>query len=455
MVNLGESNINNMARLPTPGSDNNSWGAILNDFLSIEHNSDGTLKTSGSLATKADDNAVVHLTGAQTVTGTKTFSSSPIVPTPSLGGHATTKSYVDLAVTAGAPDATTSAKGIVQLAGDLAGTATAPTVPGLAGKEPTITAGSTSQYYRGDKSWQTLDKTAVGLSNVDNTSDTTKNSATVTLTNKTISGASNTLSNIPQSAVTNLTTDLAAKATDNTVVHLAGAETITGVKTFTGTPVISTITNTGTLTLPTATDTLVGRATTDTLTNKTLTTPTIASFTNATHTHTNAAGGGQLTDAALSSAVTVPKGGTGAVSLTGILVGNGTAAVTTISAPAGTIVGTTDTQTLTNKRVTQRVTTIASSATPTPNADTDDLYVITALGTATVFGAPTGTPTEGQSLIIRIKDNAAARAITWNAIYRGIGVTLPTTTVVSKVLYVGFKYNASDTKWDAIAVAQE
>ena len=40
-------------------------------------------------------------------------------------------------------------------------------------------------------------------------------------------------------------------------------------------PVISSITNTGTLTLPTSTDTLVGRATADTLTNKTLTSPTI------------------------------------------------------------------------------------------------------------------------------------------------------------------------------------
>jgi len=40
-------------------------------------------------------------------------------------------------------------------------------------------------------------------------------------------------------------------------------------------PVISSISNTGTLTLPTSTDTLVGRATTDTLTNKTLTTPNI------------------------------------------------------------------------------------------------------------------------------------------------------------------------------------
>jgi len=42
------------------------------------------------------------------------------------------------------------------------------------GKENTITAGTTSQYYRGDKTFQTLDKTAVGLANVDNTSDANK-----------------------------------------------------------------------------------------------------------------------------------------------------------------------------------------------------------------------------------------------------------------------------------------
>jgi hypothetical protein len=41
-------------------------------------------------------------------------------------------------------------------------------------KEPTITAGTTSQYWRGDKTWQTLDKTAVGLGNVNNTSDPNK-----------------------------------------------------------------------------------------------------------------------------------------------------------------------------------------------------------------------------------------------------------------------------------------
>lgn len=52
----------------------------------------------------------------------------------------------------------------------------------LDAKEPTITAGTTSQYYRGDKSFQTLDKTAVGLSNVDNTSDLNKPISTATQT---------------------------------------------------------------------------------------------------------------------------------------------------------------------------------------------------------------------------------------------------------------------------------
>ena len=47
-----------MARLPTPGSDNGVWGDILNDFLSVEHNADGTLKATGTIAGKIDKSTV-------------------------------------------------------------------------------------------------------------------------------------------------------------------------------------------------------------------------------------------------------------------------------------------------------------------------------------------------------------------------------------------------------------
>lgn len=74
------------------------------------------------------------------------------------------------------------------------------------------------------------------------------------------------------SSISNTGTLTLPTSTD-TLVGKATTDILTN-KTLTA-PVISTITNTGTLTLPTSTDTLVGRATTDTLTNKTLTAPLI------------------------------------------------------------------------------------------------------------------------------------------------------------------------------------
>jgi hypothetical protein len=142
----------------------------------------------------------------------------------------------------------------------------------------------------------------------------------------------------------------------------------------------------------------------------------------------------------------------------GMAVSTGTAWGTSKTTPAGDVVGTTDTQTLTNKRVTPRSLDIASSATITPPSDTADQYEITALATAATIAAPSGTPTDGQKLVLRFKDNGTARALTWtttSGAYRAIGVTLPTTTVLSKVLYVGCIWNAQDSFWDVIALAQQ
>lgn len=98
---------------------------------------------------------------------------------------------------------------------------------------------------------------------------------------------------------------------------------------------------------------------------------------------------------------------------------------------------------------------VTSSATVTPNADTDDVVTITAQAAGLTLANPSGTPVQGQTLIIRIKDNGTARSISYGTQYRDMGNTRPTTTVVSKTLYLGFIYNATDTKWDLVASAQE
>lgn len=102
-----------------------------------------------------------------------------------------------------------------------------------------------------------------------------------------------------------------------------------------------------------------------------------------------------------------------------------------------------------------KVTTTASSATPTPDADASTMFTVTALAANAVFAAPTGTPVDGQDLLIRIKDNATPRTLGWNAIYRaGTDFALPTTTVASETMYIQFIYNAADATWDAIGLTQ-
>jgi hypothetical protein len=146
----------------------------------------------------------------------------------------------------------------------------------------------------------------------------------------------------------------------------------------------------------------------------------------------------------------VSLGGTGATSLTGILVGNGTSAFTTVTAPSGAIVGDTDTQTLTNKRRVQRVVTLVDAATVTINADTTDEGILTTLSQATLIANPSGTPTDGQEIILRIK-SGSARALTWGSEFRaGSDLTpLPaTTTGGSKTDYYFLIRDQADTKWD-------
>jgi len=115
------------------------------------------------------------------------------------------------------------------------------------------------------------------------------------------------------------------------------------------------------------------------------------------------------------------------------------------------------TDTLTNKRVTPRVSTEASSATPTINTDNVDAHSITAIGTdiTSMTTNLSGTPTNFQKLTIRILDDGTPRAIAWGASFQAMGVALPTTTTASKVLTVGFIYDTADSKWGCVASVEE
>ena len=114
--------------------------------------------------------------------------------------------------------------------------------------------------------------------------------------------------------------------------------------------------------------------------------------------------------------------------------------------------------TITGTRINPRVTNITSSSTITPTGDTADQYGVTALAVPATIAIPSGTPVNGQKLVIRIEDDGTARALTWTTSaggYRVIGSTLPTTTVATKNLYVGCIYNATESFWDVVAVAQQ
>lgn len=130
---------------------------------------------------------------------------------------------------------------------------------------------------------------------------------------------------------------------------------------------------------------------------------------------------------------------------------------TTFTFPTGTdtVAGLAATQTLSATRVNPRINSTASSATPSINTDTTDEYDITALAAAITSMTTnlTGTPVNGQQLMIRCKDNGTARAITWGTSFASSGVaTLLATTVASKTHYIGLRYDSTTAKWICIAV---
>jgi hypothetical protein len=137
-------------------------------------------------------------------------------------------------------------------------------------------------------------------------------------------------------------------------------------------------------------------------------------------------------------------------------IGSGAVALANVNVTGGSVANATITNgTQNNTRINPRVVSITTAANITPTGNTADQYNVTALASDANVEAPSGTPSNGQKLIIRIKDNGISRNLTWDAIYRVIGSTLPIITISSKTVYVGCIWNNNDSVWDVVGVAQE
>jgi hypothetical protein len=293
------------------------------------------------------------------------------------------KTYVDTQITANAtPDATATVKGKIKLTNDLGGTADLPTVPALANKENTIAAGTTTQYWRGDKTWQTLDKSAVGLGSVDNTSDADKPISTAVQTalnakenaaNKsdvTTLGTSDVLFPTQNAVKTYVDAQITANATPDATSTIKGKVQLGGDLAGTGSSAASpVITNNAISTNKIANDAVTTVKIAPGSTNSVLVTDGLgavawldkgafgavadlatiegvgttanpfkvkdlgiitAKLDNGAVTTAKLADDA-VTNAKIGEIISVENGGTGATSLTGYLKGNGTSAFTSVS----------------------------------------------------------------------------------------------------------------------------
>lgn len=119
------------------------------------------------------------------------------------------------------------------------------------------------------------------------------------------------------------------------------------------------------------------------------------------------------------------------------------------------VLTTSNTKTMTNKRVSRRAPAVTQSATPTINTDNTDVAHITGLAQAITSMTTnlSGTPVEGDTLRIDITDNGTARALSFGSSFEASTIPLPTTTVVSTRIDLGFVWNTATSKWRLVAQA--
>lgn len=138
------------------------------------------------------------------------------------------------------------------------------------------------------------------------------------------------------------------------------------------------------------------------------------------------------------STVTGPTGPTGPTGTTG-------AGVTGPTGPTGS--------TGPSGSATPRVVSTTSSGTITINSDATDLFQLTNQTVTGAFQTPSGTPVNGQKLMIQIISTGSTPALTFSTGFAAQNVALPTVMTASGTTTIGFMYNTANSvnRWGCLA----
>jgi hypothetical protein len=99
-----------------------------------------------------------------------------------------------------------------------------------------------------------------------------------------------------------------------------------------------------------------------------------------------------------------------------------------------------------------RLTVATSAASITPDIDDYSYYRLTAQAAALTVNNPTGTPVDGDGLLIEVT-GTAAWGITWGSNFEAnsqYGLALPSTTVTTKTTFITFVWSTARSKWLAV-----